>query len=405
MGQPVVAILFLLATLTGTTPLLAEQRQALSRTTHEAMVSCHKLLNLGKHTEAIASLTELLDKRADQPYERAVILQSRAHAYLAQENHTKAIADFKRSLELNMLPDDVQQQLRYNLAQLYMMTQHYEQSVKLLRTWFEFSSKPPPEAYALLGSAYFQLNQYRQAAGRLRIAISQSQTAKENWYQGLLSAHYELKEYDTCETILQTMLHLFPHRGSLWRQLAGLLLMQEKYQQALPVMELAYLSDHLDKEHDLINLAQLYIHQGIPYKAGKLLEKEILRGRVKESGKNHQLLANAWLQAREKDRGVVVLKKVWEKSHEPKDGIRLARFYLETRKWEQAERLLSNLLNDGGLVKDTVGQAWLLLGIVHFELGSQEKSHAAFTQAEKQITTRKEAGQWLIFLKEIQRSS
>ena len=280
-----------------------------------------------------------------------------------------------------------------------MMTQQYSQTVKLLKTWFKFTSKPIPDAYALLGSAYFQLNKYRQAAGRLRIAISQSQTVKENWYQGLLSAHYELKEYDYCETILHTMLRLFPHRGALWRQLAGILLMQEKYKKALPVMELAYLSDHLDKEHDLVNLAQLYIQQGVPFKAGKLLEEEIQRGRVKVSGKNHKLMANAWLQSREKGRAIIILKKVWEKSHSPKDGIHLARFYLETRRWEQAETLLSNLLNDDGLDRDTVGRAWLLLGIVRFENGSQEKSHAAFTQAKKHINTRKEAGQWLIFLK------
>lgn len=377
----------------------AADAPALSPQTYQALQVAQEQLEAGDTAKAIAALQKLSAATAEQPYEQAVVLQTLAHAYIAKEDYAAAIPHLQRSLELAALPAEAAQRTRYNLAQLYMATERFAEAVELLKAWFAAAEQPQAEAHVMLGSALLQLKRYQEAIAPLRTAIDMSAEPKESWYQGLLGAHSELKQYDQCAALLHTMLQRFPERGGYWRQLAGMHLLREKYAEAAAVMELAHLRGHLETERDLLNLAQLQLHQNAPYKAAALIEQEIGRGRIEVSAKNWELAANAWAQAREMKRAITALERAAGQDAEL--GLRLAQLYLEDEQWQKAAGHLRQLLKQPRLKDDTAGQLWLLLGMAQQKLGRTDDATVAFTEAARFNRTRDAAGQWLAYLRSL----
>jgi len=378
----------------------ADTAPALSRSVYERLQASQELLGAGKTDEAIAQLRDLLADAKIQIYDRAVALQALGHAHLSKDRYRAAISHFKEALALNILPADVQQRLRYNLAQLYLVTEEYAQAVRELKQWFDREAAPKAEAYVLLGSAYLQLERYRDAVRPLQMAIDASAEPKEGWYQSLLAAYYELKDYGECAQLLQTMLRRFPDRASYWQQLAGIQLARERYRDALAVMELAYARGQLEQERDLLQFAQLYSFLNAPYKGGLLLEQEIQRGRVGASAKHWELAGNAWAQAKETDKAIAALEKARAMSQDPKLGLRVAQLYLDAKRWDDASRTLRSTLNGRKLDRESAGRAWMLLGIARYENELLKDAHAAFAEAAKYRKTHDDAQQWLAFLEQ-----
>ncbi|MEN8180014.1 MAG: tetratricopeptide repeat protein [Pseudomonadota bacterium] len=374
----------------------ADKTPTLSQKTYRTLQSIEEMLDAGQSDQALRRLEELIKETAKRPYAQAIALQSLAHTHIDLGDYKRAIPYLKRSLELQALPDDVQQRSRYNLAQLYMATEKFSAAVELLNHWFANTSEPTAEAYVMLGSAYLQLQQYKKAITPLRQAIKLSNQPNENWYQSLLGAYHELKNYKQCVKLLHSMLKLFPDRASYWRQLSGMELMRKNNKQALAVMELAYLHGHLSTERDLLNLAQLYSLLNAPYKAAQLRENEIQKGRIKATVKSWEQTANAWYQAKEMDNSITAFEKAVARGGGVELRLRLAQLYLETRRWSDAQDRLREILKE----KDSKwrDRSWLLLGIACYEGKAMEQARSAFSEALKFKKTQKEAEQWLAFL-------
>ena len=64
-----------------------------------------------------------------------------------------------------------------------------------LNKWMARTSKVPPQAYMILGQAYYQLKQYNNALKPILKGISLTKAAgkpvKENWYLILYTIYYE----------------------------------------------------------------------------------------------------------------------------------------------------------------------------------------------------------------------
>ncbi len=376
----------------------AAKKKTLSQQTYKVLMAAQESLGAGDAPKAISSLKKLLAELESKPYEQAIVLQGLSHAHISQEDYTSAIPPLKRGIGLGALPNEPQQRARYNLIRLYMATEGFAEAINQLKLWFTRVEKPPAEAYVMLATAHLQLAHYQAAIEPLRKAIRISETPKESWYQSLLGAYNELKQYDHCTALLHTMLQRFPDRPNYWRQLVGIQLTQEKYRDALATMELAHLRGHVDTEQELLNLAQLYLHLNAPYKAAALIEDEIRQGHIDKTEKNWEHAANALLLARETNKAVTALEKAKAVLRNPQLGLRLARLYMESRHWDKAGRTLNSIINAGKLDAADTGQAWILLGIVRHEAKSMQEARAAFIQAGKYRKTASSAKQWLAFL-------
>ena len=366
--------------------------RGLSPQVYQELTRVHELMDQGQYVLAEDRLNELLGQLAAKGYEQAVTLQTLAHVQAARDRYAQAARSLQQSLALGALPDAVQQQGRYDLAQLYLASGEPGPAVQVLQSWFEHAGQPSAEAHFLLGVAHVQLQRYRQAIAPLERAIEAAGSADENWYQTLLAAHYELGDYRGCARVLEKMVRLFPDR-EYWQQLAGVYLALQRDERALTTFELAYRQGWLSREQDLLQLTQLYLGRGIPYKAARLLETEMERGRIGTGVRNLELLAGAWDAARERVRATAVYQRAMRAGGDAVIGLYLADLYIQDERWQDAAQVLEATLKRDGLSEP--GDAWLLLGVAHYEEGSLDLARRAFDEAARFEAARAAAQDWL----------
>jgi tetratricopeptide (TPR) repeat protein len=375
---------------------LAAAAQTLSPSTYHQLSEVHKHIDQQLYDAALKALQALLQDVKQQPYEKAVVLQTLGYVQVSREDYAAAIRALEQSLALQQLPDDTQQRLRYDLAQLYVAQGRTDEAVNILENWFQRADKPPAEAYVLLGQAYAQQKKYRKAIPPLTKAIELADRPHADWYEALLAMHYELQSYRDCVPLLKDMLRLFPERHRYWQQLAGVHLALEDYDGALTTLELAYRDGALKSEQQLIQLVQLYLYTGIPYKAARLLEEQMRTGGIKNNTRHRELLARAWSSSKQRMQAIKALENALSAESSPELRLRLAQWYFEDQRWQAAASILEPLLIDK--TSGSAGQAWLLLGIARFEQNDREAARVAFMNAAESSVTEITAQQWLEFI-------
>ena len=377
-------------------PLPARQ-QTLSPFAWRQLNAIHEQIDRRQEAAALKSLQALLEQLPPDGYATALALQMLGYVQVDRGDYPAAIRAFDKSLALEQLPETSSQRLRYDLAQLYLATDQPDKAVSMLQTWFREADKPDAEAWLLLGQAWAARKRYRKAIEALQHAIRLASHPRAEWYEALLAMHYELRDYRACVPVLEDLLRLFPERARYWPQLAAVQLAMEDEHAALDTLELAYRDGALKQETELLQLARLYLHGGIPYKGARLLEQEMKRGRIRDTAANRKLLAQAWSASKQRAQAIRALKRALEKNRSPELALQLVRWYFDGRDWKAATDTLRTL-TARRLKAKTAAQAWLLLGISYYRQGQLEAAHDAFERAAALAAGREMARQWLEFL-------
>ncbi|BAO43018.1 tetratricopeptide repeat protein [Thiolapillus brandeum] len=385
--------LFLVALLLGGQAFAA----TLSERTYKRLTTIQELMGDNKYKEALKRLDELLPRVRKNGYEYATVMQTYGFAYAAQEQYRKAIKAFNESLNTEALPDQVQQSMRYNLAQLYAAANDWKSAARAYEQWLASAEKPSADSYAFGATIYAQLKDYKKAIPKIRKAIGLASKPRENWYQLLLSMLYQQKQYSEAAKVLETMVAYWPDKKQYWNQLSGVYFTLKKNRRALAVLELAHKQGFLKKERELMNLVNMYLLQGIPYKAAKILDAEMKAGRIPRTGKNLQKLGEAWMRAKETDEALHELQAAAEAQEKGILYLRLAQLYTDKENWKKVIDLSNKALAAGGLKNP--GDAYMLKGMAQYESGRKRGALVSFSKALKYKKSKHQAGQWIRHIK------
>ena len=369
----------------------------LSPMTYRQLTDIHEQMDKQAYNKALGELEKLLADIGNNSYEKAVVLQTLGYVQISRESYAPAAEAFEQALALDQLPETTQQRLRYDLAQLYLTSGKTAKAIRLLERWFADTTQADATAYALLGHAYAQNNQYAKAITALQRAIQLSVQPHADWYEALLAMHYERESWQACIPLLKDMLRLFPERQAYWSQLASVQLALKDYVAATTALELAYRDGALKHEQELIQLVRLYLHTGMPHKAARLLEQQLELGRITDTRAHQKLLAQSWSASGERDQAIVALERATGTSAAPMIRLQLAQWYIEAERWQDAEKLLATVVEktEENRLK---AQAWLMIGIARYEQKKIPAALKAFNHASQLPTARKAASQWLEFL-------
>lgn len=366
--------------------------------TYQQLTDIHEHIDQQAYDAALSALERLLEDVGEHSYEKVVVLQTLGYVQIGREAYPAAIQAFEQSLALEQLPEEAQQRMRYDLAQLCLNTGKTVRAIQLLEHWFSQVKHADADAYVLLGHAYAQNKQYLKAIDALQQAIKLSEQAHADWYEALLAMHYELRSYRACIPLLKDMIRLFPERQHYWQQLAGIHLMLNNHDAAITALELALRDNALTREQDLTQLAQLYLHSGIPYKAARLLERAMKAGHVNDNAEHLKLIARAWSATGEREQAILALEKATGADPDPELRLQLAQWYFAEERWQAAEGILQSVTS--AQVNSKIrAQGWLLLGIARFEQGKTAAAHEAFDKASQLPGVKDMARQWLQFIK------
>lgn len=372
---------------------------AMSQAVFERLQEAQKLIESKQYAGGYDILKTLRSKSDLSPYEAAQIWNLTAYAYYLEERYPDAIKAYEQVLSQPELPDALSQSTLKTLSQLYFTVEDYRKALSTVKRLMATVPDPSPDVYMLLGQAHFQLNEYQQAVAPITTAIekyqAQGKVPRENWLLLLRVCYYELKEFKPMISVLKQLIALYPKRQYLMT-LAGVYSELGDTLKQLALTEALYESGYITEPNHVVNLANLYLLHGVPYKAAKVLQKEIDAKRVSADERNLRLLSQAWYQAREDEKAVPPLARAAALSGDGELYVRLAQSYINLDRWEEAADAVGKGLEKGGVKRSDVAN--IMLGMALFNQRKLSSARTAFVNAAKDKRSAKVANQWLAYI-------
>lgn len=367
--------------------------QAVSEWTFKRLNLAHDAIAAGQFDEAMAKLDDLKDSPRLNDHEQALVWQSYGYVYGMQEKYQEATDAFEKSLAKNALPDSAQANVQFNVAQLYVLRERYADAVAVFRDWFAKTPDPSSDAHYIYAIALFHTGDKEGALVHGRAAVERAKVPKEPWLQLILAVHVDNKQYLEAAGALEALAAFYPKK-IYWQQLSAVHAESGDFTKALAVASIAYEQGVLTDEKELRQLAQLYLYNRIPYRAALVLEKGMAEGVIPETAETWQLLADAWVLARERDKAEKPLEQAAAGSPDGELYFRLAQVQVEREDWAEARKSLVRALEKGGL--SDPGNAQLLLGIAWASDSKWEEARQAFQAAASHEKTAVAAKAWLV---------
>jgi len=352
----------------------------------------HELLAEEKYDEARKLMDEMSRRKSLNPHEQALMWQTYAYIQSTRDQYDQAITSFEKCLALDAMPEAAALGTQYNLGQLYMSVGRYKEAVRVLEDWLGRVENPSGSAYYLVAMAHVQLEDAKAALPYARKAIEVAKKPVESWLQLLLAVEFELKHYKRVAKVLEVLVTHFPKKN-YFLQLSAVYGELGRDKRALSALELAYVQGLLDRESELLSLAQAYLYHDIPYRAAKVLEKGLAEKTISADAEHWELLGDSWLHAREYEEALEPLQRAAALSEDGNLYVRIAQVHLERDESREALEALEKGLSKGNL--DNPGNAYLLLGITHTGTKRHAAARKAFAEAGQYEKSRKAARDWM----------
>lgn len=352
------------------------------------------LLSEGKHQAALDVLQTIIDSTKFKPYEKAVAIQTMGYVFADKGDYEKTIATFQRAINTGDLPPRIVSDLTYNLAQLNLAEDNPKKALELLNKWFDLvEGEPSADAFGLLAQTHLMLEDYRQAEVAIRKALKQSEEPKKQWVRVLLAILLQGERYKEARPVLEDAVQRWPGEKAFWQQITAVYYETDSDDLAFVAQQAMHIQGMLTTSKELSRMAQLYLYHGVPIKAATILDEGLKDGSIEKTDKNYEMLANAFMHAREWEKSISPLTIAASKSDDGKLYLQLGQSYLQDEKWKDAEDALEKAIKKGGL-KD-IGQTYLLLGITRTKLEKWEPAITAFRKAGDYDAVAKDAFRWI----------
>ncbi|MDG1712907.1 MAG: hypothetical protein P8H21_03505, partial [Woeseiaceae bacterium] len=325
----------------------------------------------------------------------------------------------------------------YTLSQLHTMEENYLKAISLIEEYFTLEINPPAPAYILYAQNLYQIERYkemiepietamvvdvrrkkaqRQAAliavqaelkkAREEVAIATAQEKlanatklantepmpKEDWYVLLNFAYFQQENFNKVRDIQKTLLMNWPKKR-YWFSLAGAYTELGEDENLIYAYDAAFTQGLLEKEAEIVTMAQLFMQAEVPFKAATLLDKEIKNGRVKGNAKNYRLMSQAFTLASEDEMAIPALKMAAKLSDEGELDLRLGNAYLNLARYDECAKSVRAGLKKGKI--KSPDNAQISLGMCLYNEKEYNDAIEAFKAASKSKRSKRISGQWI----------
>ena len=369
---------------------------SMSEKVYNKLTEAQELIEAKDYDAGLAALSDLAREPKLSHYEKAQLYNYFAYTYFTLERYEDAISSYEKVLEQPDLPEALETNSLYTLAQLYFIIENYRKAVDIINRWFALTEKPTENAYMLLGQGYYQLEDYKNSLVPLKKAYGmvtgRGDTPKENLLLLLRVNYFNLNDYENMLDVLKELVVYYP-KPEYWLTMAGTYSELKRLDKQMSILEMLYEGGRLLRGNQQLNLANLYMLHEAPYKAAVLLEKGMGEGKIEENIRNLRLLSQAWLQAQESEKSLPPLIQAARLSKDGELDMRIAQAYINLYRYEEAVDALRTAFKKGGLKR--ADQANIMLGLALFETQKFDASLDAFQAASKDKRSRKAAETWL----------
>ena len=367
---------------------------AMRQNIHKRFSRIRDLADDGKLDKAFESLKKLGEGNLNS-YERAMRWNLEAFLHHQKDNIDGTAKAYRKLLEQPELPLSLEQDTWYSLARAEMIRENYDKALTALGNWFELKDKPGAQAYAMKSQLLYQKQDWDQALGAIDQAIEMKRSGdgevRENWYLLKRGIHYQQNDYEGLRDVLEILVRDFT-KASYLNQLSAVYGELGNTAEQLAVREAAYEQGYLDRESELIGLAQLLVSQDNPYKAARVMRKGIENGVIEKTESNLKRMGDNYLLAKEYDEALAAFEKAAAKSDNGEIHLRMAQVSADLGRWEAAADYATSAISQGGF--DEVGRAHVVRGLALFNQDRLGEALDSFAEARGFEETEDMAKQW-----------
>ena len=359
----------------------------------------------GKEPNMNAALDELkkIEKRCDgcNKYELSQIYNYFAWIYYSLEDTASAVNYYKKVIAQSPdIPIGLELQALKYVSQLSFTIDKFDDSILYLDKYIALADDVGADIYQLRASICYQKDDKACALRDINKAIGmvegRDKIADEQWYTLQNALYLDKEDYKSSVPILEKMVRHFP-KTSYWVQLSSVYGVLGRDKDQLHAMDAVYVMGGLEKSQDLVNLAYMYLGEGVPYKAAVILEKGMKAKKIERSDKYLEVLAVAWSQAKDLDKAVPVLIELGDRYDSGDAYSRLTGVYLDMDKNKEAVDAGLIALKKGNAKNP--GEIHTNLGIAYMELKKFDKAIDSFEKALKSPKHKQFASSCLKFAK------
>ncbi|KPM84414.1 tetratricopeptide repeat protein [Pseudoalteromonas lipolytica] len=375
---------------------------ALREKVYSQLARAQKLADDGDAKAGLEALDSIQERSSSMnSYEIAMMHNFYGFIYYNENDLDKAIASFEKVVNEDAIPETLRVSTTFSLAQLAMANSDYEKVIKYLAQWDVINDKPKTDAYYVLKSqAYYQLKDYQKGIENINLAIaeadSKGEMPKENWLILQRAMYYSLNQSDKVVEVLERLVKLY-NKPEYWVQLGGMYGETGAEKKQLAILEAAYQQGFMKSKSDLRQLSQVYLYNGLAFKAANVMSKAMQDGVAEKSAKNYAFVAEAMVQAKEGEKSLAYFAKAADLVSHGQYEQRIAEVSINLEKYEEAADAARKALNKGGLEFES--NVYVALGMAQYNLQNFDASILAFEQAEKHKKSQRLAEQWIKYVK------
>lgn len=373
-----------------------KQAQAVSKEVYDKIQKAQEMVDAKDYQGALKSLNNLYNPDKLTEYEQANVLNYIGYVYYNMDDISNAIRTYERMVAIPSLEEQMNKQTTYTLAQLYTMEEQYSKALTTLDRWFTLETNPAPEPFILKAQNLYQVQRYNEMIApietAMEVAVNRGKPVKEDWYVLLNFAYFQQENYRKVRDIQKTLLVNWPKKR-YWFSLAGAYTELGEDENLINAYAAANDQRMLEKESELVTMAQLFMQREVPYKAGQLLEKEMAAGRVSKDAKNYRLLSQAWQLSMEDEKAIPALKEAARLSSDGELDVRLGNALLNIGEYGECVTSVKAGIRKGGL--KSPDNAQISLGMCMYNLRQYQGAIEAFRTAAKTPRSRRVSNQWI----------
>ncbi len=343
----------------------------------KVLIRAQEAIDKKSYRNAEKILTSYLEDSSHEPHYLAYYLLGNAY-YL--ENRTgDAYRSYVKAYELNRYYRPV----CINLAKVCYDKKKYREAGDLFLQVYEISGKADPEFLYEAAVAYFQGKLYRRTKTVLLQLLSTAKTIKESWLKLSVYTYLELKDWNTAERYVLSLLKRNVSNASYWKLLAQVRLRKGDYMGTASSLEIAYRIDP-PKGKQWKDLANIYFYVGIPLKAARCLTKAY---GVNPSPRQLDEIAGAYARAHRLKDAVNYFEEAIKIKPTGTRYLEIAKLYYRNGMWEDAKKMLHKSIT----LNPRNGLAHLLLGYCSWQTDDTSMAIRELRKASKYRHYREQA--------------
>ena len=354
-----------------------------------------KTYDLSQEDDAVKTYeaaVELRDASTAGAYEKSLAWQIIGVSWIDRDDYPKAIDAFEHVISENGLNNDQHYQVMFQISQLYLSEEDYENSLKWLDRFFEETQSAKPEQLAVKANILYRQEKASEAIEVMKRAISESDDPQASWYQILMACYAETEQFEEAGKIAEQLLAKNPNDKSLLRNLAAIYMNADMNDKAIAVLEDAKSKGLLTEEREYKQLYQLYHYAEKEAEAIATINEGLEKGILPASVETYRFLGEANYFAEKMPAAIDAYKKAAALASDGEMHINLARVLYEEARWAEAKQAANEALARGVRRK---GDAYILLGGAELEAGNRTAAIAAYKEAAKYPESETNAKTWL----------